>query len=114
MHSTVWRTIAFDRASKSNIRTCFSVARSTETVGPIEKTLDVILYRIFQRGEAAIIAGTLQPIDLALGEVLVTAANGFRHVDILDVGFCTERGIGRQDQVAETARGAGPDVEQSA
>src|SRR5439155_24506291 len=52
-----------------------SVARSAETIGGIEEAFDVSLDRVFQRGEAAIIAGALQPIDLALGEVLVAAAN---------------------------------------
>ena len=44
-----------------------SVAPSAETIGAIEEALDVGRDRIFQRGEAAIVAGAAQPIDLALG-----------------------------------------------
>src|ERR1700732_552294 len=40
-----------------------SVAPSAEAVGAIEETLDVNLDRVFQRGEAAVVAGALQPID---------------------------------------------------
>src|SRR5712672_4650417 len=44
-----------------------------KAIGAIEKTLHVTRDRIFQRGEAAIIAGAQQPIDFALGEVLIAA-----------------------------------------
>src|SRR5258705_13427748 len=56
-------------------RNSSSVAPSAETIGAVEKTLDVSLDRTLQRGETAVVAGALQPIDITLGEVLVAAAN---------------------------------------
>ena len=48
---------------------------SAKAIGAIEKILHVGLDRVFQRGEAAIISGAQQPIDFALGEVLIAAAD---------------------------------------
>src|SRR6185437_10091313 len=114
-HSTVWRVMACDRASKSNIwsRVCWLLP-SAEPVGPVEKVPDVGSNRIFQRREAAIIPGAPQPIDLALGEVLVAVANRYGHLDIFDIRRRSERGIGRQHQILEAARLAGADVEETA
>src|SRR3984893_5683535 len=84
---------------------------SAETIGPVEEILDVGLDRAFQRGEAAVIAGPLQPIDIALREVLVAAANRLGHIDILDIRGGAERGVGREHQILEAAGVAGPDVE---
>src|SRR5207249_1714353 len=95
-------------------RNSSSVAPSAETIGAVEKTLDVSLDRIFQRSETAVVAGTLQPIDIALGEVLVAAANLLGHVDILDIRNRAERGIGREHQILEAAGLAGADVEDAA
>src|SRR5713226_6038782 len=114
--STVWLPIACDKESKSNIGTRYlsDVAPSAETIGGIEETLHVSLDGVFQRREAAIIAGALQPIDIALGEVLVAAANRFGHVDILDIRSRAERGIGRNHQILEAAGLAGSDIEDAA
>src|SRR5216684_1805303 len=112
-HSTVRLEIACDRASKSNIKNSHSVATSAEAVGAVEETLDVHSDGLFQRGEAAIVAGALQPIDLTLGEILVAAANRLRHVDILDIGSRAERGIGGNHHILEAARGAGADIEET-
>src|ERR1700736_5376598 len=111
--STVWRTIACDRASKSNIG-ARSLLRSAETAGAVEKSPDVAVDRIFQRGEAAIVARALQPIAIALGEVLVAAPNLLGHFDILDIWSGAERVIGRQHHILEAARLAGADVEDAA
>ena len=94
--------LAGDRIRQGfKIEHCFSssVARLAKTVGAIEKIADISRDGIFQRRETAIVAGALQPIDLALGEILVAAANLLGHVDILDIRQCAERGIGRQNQV---------------
>src|SRR6185437_11852580 len=110
-HSTVRLEIACDKASKSNMLIRL-VAASAEPVGGIEVVLHVKRYRLLQRREAAVIAGSVQPIDLALGEVLVAAANRLGHVDILDIGLHAERGVGRHNQILEAARLAGPDIEE--
>src|SRR5580700_1149688 len=109
--STVRLDIACDKASKSNIGTCY-VVPSAETIGGIEIALDVKRDRVFERREAAIIAGAAQPIDCGLREVLVAAADRLGHIDILDIRCFAERGIGRQHQILEAARLAGPDIEQ--
>src|SRR3984885_12358699 len=109
--STVWRIIACDRASKSNIGTrCLSA----ETIGAIEEALDVGLDRRFQRGEAAIVARAAQTGDITLREVLVAAANLLRHLDIFDICRLAERGIGCEHQVLEAARLAGSNIEDAA
>src|ERR1700681_3813625 len=95
-------------------RNSSSVAPSAETIGTIEVTLDVSLDRLFQRGEAAVVAGALQPIAIALGEVLVAAANLLGHVDILDIRNGAERGICREHQFLEAAGLAGADIEDAA
>src|SRR5437764_13688116 len=112
-HSTVRLAMACDSASKSNIGTrhCCTL---TEAIGAIEKVADVALDGLFQRGEAAIVTGPLQPIDLALGEILIAAANRLGHVDILDVRSRPERAIGREHHVPEAARLARADIEDAA
>src|SRR3954470_6368752 len=94
MQSTVRPGIAWLRASKSNIwlHNCslfehdlfgkpvptfpdHARCPSAKTIGAIEKALHVRTARVFQRGEAAIVAGAQQPIDLALGEVLISVAD---------------------------------------
>src|SRR6185437_2511909 len=110
-HSTVRLEIACDKASKSNMLIRL-VAASAEPVGGVEVVLHVKRYRLLQRREAAVIASSVQPIDLALGEVLVAAANRLGHVDILDIGLHAERGVGRHNQILEAARLAGPDIEE--
>src|SRR4051812_21584913 len=111
--STVWRTIACDRESKSNIGTRYPL-RSAEAVGAIEEAPDIAVDRIFQRREAAIVAGAPQPIAVALGEVLVAGTNLFGHFDILDIWRGAERVIGRQHHILEAAGLAGADVEDAA
>src|ERR1700712_4606181 len=111
--STVWRTIACDRASKSNIGTRYPL-RSAEAVDTVEESPDIAVDRIFQRREAAIVAGALQPIAIALGEVLVAAPNLLGHFDILDIWSGAERVIGRQHHILEAASLAGADVEDPA
>src|SRR5271154_1381038 len=111
--STVRLIIRCDRASKSNI-SIRHVAASAETIGTIEVAFDVKRDRLFQGGESAIVTRPLQPIDLALREVLVAAADGLGRVDILDIRSRAERGIGRQHQILEAARLAGTDVEEAA
>src|SRR6478736_1482330 len=91
-----------------------SVAPSAETIGAVEEVLDVSLDRLFQRRESAVVAGALQPIDMALGEVLVAAADRLGHVDILDIRNGAERGIGRNHQFPEAAGLAGADVKDAA
>src|SRR5690349_14069049 len=93
MQSTVRLEIRCDKASKSNMLPRL-VAVLAEPVGGIEVGLHVKCDRLLQRREAAVIACTSQPIGLALGEVLVAAANRFRHVGILDIRLDAERGIG--------------------
>ena len=51
--------------------------------------------RFLQRREATIIAGVPQPIDFALGEILIAAANLLGHVHILNVRFGAQCGVGR-------------------
>src|SRR6187200_128006 len=112
--STVWRDIASDKASKSNIGTRCLLRRSAEPVGAIEESLHVKCDRVFKPREAAVVTGAAQPIDLALGEILVAAADLFGHVDILDVRRRAERAKGSQHHVLEAAGLAGPDIEQAA
>src|SRR3954452_17959268 len=113
MQSTVCRPKACARVSKSNIGTRRLLRRSAEAIGAIEKPFYIKIDGIFQPGEAAIIARAAQPIDLALGKVLVAAADLLGHVDILDVGRSTQRSVGGQYHVLETARRAGSDVEEA-
>src|ERR1019366_3855025 len=96
--STVWREIACDRASKSNIWVSLSVAASAEAIGAIEEIANVSSDRIFQCGETAVVTGALQPIDIGLREVLVAAADFPGHVDIADIRNGAERGIGSEHQ----------------
>src|SRR6516164_10564497 len=109
--STVRPEIACDRASKSNI-VIRSIAASAETIGAIEIVFDIKRDRVFQRCEAAVIAGAAQPIDSGLREILIAVADRLGYVDILDVRIRAERGIGRQHKVFEAARFAGADIEQ--
>src|SRR4051812_13769718 len=111
--STVWRAMACDRASKSNIGTYYPL-QSAEAIGAVEELVDIVVDRIFQRREAAIVAGAPQPIAVALGEVLVAAPNLFGHFDILDIWSGAERVIGRQHHILEAAGLAGADVEDAA
>src|ERR1700743_2216501 len=97
MHKTVWRAMAFDRASKSSMGSR-EMLRSAETIGPVEETFDVSAHRVFQRREAAIVAGAAEAIDLALREILITSANLLGHIDIFDLRRCCERRIGPQQQ----------------
>src|SRR4051812_47937073 len=113
MQSTVWRDIASDKASKSNIFDRCLLRRSAETVGAIEEPLDVECNGIFECSEAAVVAGAAQAIDLALGEILIAAADLLGHVDILDVRRPAERAKRCQHHVLEAARGAGADIEQA-
>src|SRR5215831_9740889 len=73
-HSTVRPEIVCDKASKSNMLIRL-VAVSAEPVGGVEVVLHVKCDRFLQRREAAVISRTPQPIDLALSEVLIAAAN---------------------------------------
>src|SRR5260370_5544999 len=99
---------------KTKHRNSSSVAPSAETMGAVKKPLDVSLDRFFQGGETAVVTGVLQPIDIALGEVLVAAANLLGHIDILNIGNGAERAIGREHQILEAAGLAGSDVEDAA
>src|SRR5689334_6357241 len=108
MQSTVCRPNACARVSKSNIGTRYILRRrSAEAVGAIEEAFYVQTHRVFQRGEAAIVARAAQPIDLALREILVAAANLRGHVDILDVGRRAERTVSGKHHVLEASRRAG-------
>src|SRR5882724_9025594 len=143
--STVWRAIAWVRASKSNIclryprdhdpiglnRIMISSLRlsmifsknrfplfsdharapSAEAIGAIEVALDVEADRLLQRREAAVITRPREPIDIALGKILVAVADRLGHVDITNIRNCAERGIGRKHQILEAAGLAGADVE---
>src|SRR5438552_1031532 len=111
-HRTVWPVIACDRASKSNMFFRYPKSPSAIAIGRIEKAPHIGPDRVFQRREAAIVAGMPQPIGLALGEILIAAPDLFGHVDVLDVRPSAERDIGRQHQIPKAARGAGADVEQ--
>src|SRR6185312_9522746 len=82
-HSTVWRAISCDKASKSNIGSRY---RSAEAIGASKKTRDIGIDRFFERGEAAIVARVPQPIDITLGEVLIAVTDRLGHVDVLDIG----------------------------
>src|ERR1700742_378609 len=113
MHRTVWRAMAFDKASKSSMGSR-ELLRSAETIGPVEEAFDVSAHRVFERREAAIVAGAAETIDLSLREVLITSTNLLGHVDIFDVRRRAERRIGRQHQILEAARPSGSDIEQAA
>src|SRR5438034_7789091 len=105
--STVWLSIARDRASKSNMFFRYPKSPSAIAIGRIEKAPYIGPDRVFQRREAAIVAGMPQPIGLALGEILIAAPDLLGHVDILYVRPGAERGIGRQHQIPKAARVAG-------
>src|ERR1700676_1826848 len=139
--STVWRAIAWVRASKSNICSRYpeimirldhdlissfehylfkkpvptfsdqARAPSAEAIGAIEVALDVEADRLLQRREAAVITGPREPIDIALGKILIAVADRWGHVDITNIRSCAERGIGRKHQILEAAGLAGADVE---
>src|ERR1700747_663907 len=96
MHSTVRRAITCASESKSKIGVCIILKASAVAIGPIEITGHIGASRLREPGEAAIIAGAAQAIDLALSEVLVAAADRLGHVDIFDAGPGAERRIGRQ------------------
>src|SRR5437868_4007696 len=113
MQSTVCRENACASVSKSNIFARRLLRRSAEAIGAIEETLYVKINGIFKCRETAIVACTAQPIDLALREILVAAADLLGHVDILDVRRSTQRAERGQHHVLEAARRAGSDVEQA-
>src|SRR5215813_11770750 len=113
MQSTVCRENACASVSKSNIGTRRLLRRSAEAIGAIEEPFYVEINGVFQPCEATVIACAVQPIDLALREVLVAAADLLGHIDILDVGRGAERAESRQHHVLEAARRAGSDVEQA-
>src|SRR5689334_16726090 len=110
MHSTVFRAIAWDKASKSNIGT--RLVALAVGIGCIEEVSHIQRDGILEAGEAAIVAGALQPIRFALREILVAAANSLGHVDKSDIGVRPERRIGRDNEILEAARPAGSDIEQ--
>src|SRR3569623_409096 len=115
MHKTVWRDIRSDSVSKSNmVHSLSGKPQSTIAIRAVE----IIFYkradRILERREAAIISGAAQMLAVGLGEILVAVSDLLGHVDIFDVLFGAECGIGRHDQVAEAARMAGTDIEDAA
>src|SRR3569833_2082478 len=112
-HKTVRLAIARDRASKSNIRIHHLVALP-EAIGGIEKVLDVGLDRLFQWPKAAIVTGALQPIDNALREILIAAADSLGQFDILNVRMRPQGSVGRQHHILEAARFAGTAIEDAA
>src|SRR5436305_1684022 len=87
---------------------------SAEAIRPVEEALEVSSDGVFKRGETAVVTGTLQPVDVALGEVLVAVADRCRHIDIFDVWSGAERTPGSSHQILETARPTGSNVEQAA
>src|SRR2546423_11123373 len=109
MQSTVRPEMACARASKSRMGVDMVIGLQilgalTEAIGPVEIVGDIDLHRVLERREAAVIAGAVETIDLALGEILIAAADLLGHVDIVDVGLGAERGIGGQHQLPEAAR----------
>src|SRR5262249_9074878 len=108
--STVLRAIASARASKSNIVPVIRDASSI-AIGTIEIALDVETDGLLQRREAALIAGTLQAGDIALGEILMAVADRQGHVGIAQVLRQPQGGIGRKHEILEAAGLAGADVE---
>src|SRR6266702_365018 len=89
----------------------YRVARSAIAIGLIEKISDIYADGVFERGEAAIIARALQPVDRRLRKVLITAANLHGHFDIFDVRAHAQRVVSRDNQVSKASRLAGADVE---
>src|SRR5262245_19662966 len=113
--STVCFGTSFSASSKSNMsnateslepRACSAIA-----IGTIEITVDVALYRRFERHEIGIIASAPKICGLGLREILVAVADRGRHVDIFDRRRPAERSKHCVHQVAEAARHAGADVE---
>src|SRR6516225_6293706 len=113
MQSTVRPEMVFARASKSRIGVGMFIGPRilgpilgalTEAVGPVEIVPDIGLHRILERRETAVIAGAVESIDLALGEILIAAADLLGHVDIVDIRPGAERSISRQHQIPEAAR----------
>ena len=82
-HGLAGHRLATGRQNRTSglIVCCMSIGLdgwSAKAIGAVEEIPDVAADRIFQRREAAIISGAQQPIDLALGEVLVAVANRCR------------------------------------
>jgi len=112
MQSTVCPAIACDRASKSNIWSRILKARQRKRSEQSRKPLTYVATASSSAVKTAIIAGAPQPVGLAFGEILIAAADLFGHLDEFNIRPGAERGIGRQHQFPETARGAGADIEQ--
>src|SRR3974390_602848 len=106
MQSTVWSERAARCLSKSYIMLPI-------TVFPVEIATDIPIDGHLQRHKASVIAGLLQSFDSRLGKVLVLPADGFGHLDIVDIGRSTKRFEHRRNHVAETLRFPGPHVENS-
>ena len=81
------------------------------SIGAIEIATHVFLDPVFQSGEIGIEAGAAQIFGLGLREILIGVADRLRHLDVFDVWLPAERRQHRQHQIAETARLAGADVE---
>src|SRR5688572_13467479 len=107
MQSTVRPPRSANSLSKSNIGLPVAIRA-------IEKALHILLHRSFQRREACVVACIAQVLDPAFGEILISAANLIRHVDILDIRLAPERLEHGDDHVAEAARLAGADIEDTA
>src|SRR6516165_12190971 len=97
------------------MRYCLTTAALRPTspiaIGLVEEGIDIFRNRLFQRGEAAVVAGAAQIFDAGLGEILILVADRRRHVDIFDVRRAAERGEHGNDQITKAARRSGADVE---
>src|SRR4029078_1551707 len=80
------------------------------SVVAVEIARDVLADRSFKRREAGIVAGTAQPLDPRLGEVLILSADRRRHIDVFDIRRLTQRLEHGTDHIAETLRLSGADI----
>src|SRR5687767_4123127 len=107
MQSTVRPRRSANSLPKSNIGLPVAIRA-------IEKALHILLHRGFQRREACVVTCIAQILDPAFGEILISAANLSWHIDILDIRLAPERLEHGGYHVAETARIARADIEDTA
>src|SRR5277367_404217 len=100
-------------SSKSNIAVPAPLTRlsSPMAIGAIEISADVTLHALLDRSEVSSKSGAAQIADLGLREILVGVADRSRHVDIFDFRFAAECREHSCHQIAEAARLAGANIE---